>query len=51
MWNKVKKMALNMKQVVAPIQAYQVDLIGKRVMLFEARTKLYRTHFRNQSVR
>lgn len=49
-WNKVKKIALNMKQTIAPTQAYQVDLIGKRVLLFEARTRLYRAHFRNQSV-
>lgn len=35
-----------MKQNIAPMKAYQVDLIGKRVALFELRCKLYREDFK-----
>lgn len=42
---------MNMKQVIAPMQAYQVDLIGKRVLLFDSRMKQYRSYFLNQRVR
>lgn len=50
-WNKVKKTALNIKQTIAPTQAYQKDLIAKRVLLFESRAKQFRAHFRSRSVR
>lgn len=49
-WKKVKNLAVNTKQQIMPLQTYQIDLIGKRVSLFEARIRLYRVHFLSQSV-
>lgn len=39
-----------MKQHMAPMQAYQVNLIGKRVSLFELRCKIYRESFKSGKV-
>lgn len=49
-WNKCKKSALMAKQTIGPIQAYQIDLIGKRVILFETRLKIFRAQFRSETV-
>ncbi|XP_037911922.1 dynein beta chain, ciliary-like [Hermetia illucens] len=44
-WMKIKKIAATAKQYIAPIQAYQVDLIEKRIILFDNRASMYRNHF------
>lgn len=44
-WITLKKLAVVVKQKVAPIRAYQVDLIKKRIMMFDLRTKLYHENF------
>ena len=44
-WITLKKQAVVVKQTVAPIQAYQVDLIKKRISMFDLRTKLYHENF------
>jgi dynein heavy chain, axonemal len=49
-WLGVKKTALQVRQAIAPIQAYQVDLIRKRISLFDFRCKLYRDQFRKLPV-
>lgn len=38
------------KQSIGPVQAYQVDQIKNRVLLFETRCRLYRQQFRNSEV-
>ena len=40
-WITLKKMAILVKQNIAAVQSYQVDLIKKRITLFDLRTKLY----------
>jgi dynein heavy chain, axonemal len=49
-WLGIKKTALQVRQAIAPIQAYQVDLIRKRISLFDFRCKLYREQFRKLPV-
>lgn len=44
-WITLKKLALIVKRNIAPVQAYQVDLIKKRINLFDLRTKLYYEDF------
>ena len=44
-WITLKKLAVMVKAKVAPVQAYQVDLIKKRISLFDLRTKLYTEKF------
>lgn len=44
-WITLKKLSVLVKQNVAPIQAYQVDLIKKRITLFDIRTRLYQENF------
>lgn len=39
-----------MNQHIAPIQAYQVDLIGKRVTALETRIRNYRKKFKEIEV-
>lgn len=39
-----------MNQQIAPIQAYQVDLIGKRVTVIETRINNYRKKFKETEV-
>lgn len=45
-WLKMKKTSLHVRQKVAPIQAYQVDQISRRIQLFDLRTKIYRQNFK-----
>lgn len=47
-WITLKKLAIAVKQNTAPVQAYQVDLIRKRIMLFDLRTRLYHENFLKQ---
>lgn len=49
-WLKMKKMAMSVKQEIAPVQAYQVDLISKRITLFDFRVNLYRENFKELPV-
>lgn len=44
-WITLKKLAVAVKHAIAPIQAYQVDLIKKRITMFDLRTKLYHENF------
>lgn len=44
-WITLKKMAIMKKQSIAPVQNYQVDLIKRRITLFDLRTKLYYEKF------
>jgi dynein heavy chain len=44
-WITLKKLAVFVKQAIGPVQAYQVDLIKKRISLFDLRTKLYHENF------
>lgn len=44
-WITLKKLAVIVKQKIAPVQAYQVDLIKKRITMFDLRTKLYFENF------
>lgn len=49
-WIGLKKLALNVKNYIQPFQAYQVDLIQKRISLFNFRLRLYRENFRTLPV-
>lgn len=44
-WITLKKLSAFVKQTIAPIQAYQVDLIKRRIYLFDLRTKFYHEKF------
>ncbi|XP_023292211.2 dynein beta chain, ciliary [Lucilia cuprina] len=44
-WTKVKKQAATVKQIIAPIQSYQVDLIEKRILLCDNMASTYRKKF------
>lgn len=44
-WITLKKHAVIVKRNIAPVQAYQVDLIKKRINLFDVRTKLFYENF------
>ncbi|XP_039947795.1 dynein beta chain, ciliary [Bactrocera tryoni] len=44
-WMKVKKNAAAVKQTIAPIQSYQVDLIEKRIILCDTMASQYRKRF------
>ncbi|KAL9894878.1 dynein beta chain, ciliary [Glossina fuscipes] len=44
-WVKVKKQAATVKQIIAPIQSYQVDLIEKRILLCDNMATTYRKKF------
>lgn len=44
-WITLKKFAAMKKQSIAPVQSYQVDLIKKRIILFDLKTKLYHEKF------
>ncbi|TMW47086.1 hypothetical protein DOY81_007829 [Sarcophaga bullata] len=44
-WVKVKKQAATVKQIIAPIQSYQVDLIEKRILLCDNMANTYRKKF------
>ncbi|XP_055614548.1 dynein beta chain, ciliary, partial [Uranotaenia lowii] len=45
-WLHVKKTANKVREKIGPAQAYQVDLIKKRITLFDIRSKLYREGFK-----
>lgn len=42
----MNSIAIQVKQKIAPIQCYQVDLIIKRIILFDKRMELYRLNFK-----
>lgn len=44
-WITLKKLSVVVKNTVAPVQAYQVDLIKKRITMFDIRTRLYYENF------
>lgn len=44
-WITLKKLAVMKKQTIAAVQNYQVDLIKRRITLFDLRTKLYHEKF------
>uniref|UniRef100_A0A1I8PDY1 Dynein beta chain, ciliary n=1 Tax=Stomoxys calcitrans TaxID=35570 RepID=A0A1I8PDY1_STOCA len=44
-WKKIKMSAATVKQTIAPIQRYQVDLLEKRIMLCNSMSKTYRKTF------
>ncbi|XP_044574110.1 dynein beta chain, ciliary [Drosophila ananassae] len=44
-WMKVKRLAATTKQLIAPIQSYQVDLIEKRILLCDNMANTYRKKF------
>jgi dynein heavy chain len=44
-WITLKKLAVQVKQTIASVQAYQVETIRKRISLFDLRTKLYHEKF------
>lgn len=45
-WLHIKKTASKVREKIAPAQTYQVDLIKKRITLFDIRSKLYREGFK-----
>ncbi|XP_058455827.1 dynein beta chain, ciliary-like isoform X2 [Malaya genurostris] len=45
-WLHIKKTASKVREKIAPAQSYQVDLIKKRITLFDIRSKLYREGFK-----
>lgn len=49
-WVKVKKQAATVKQIIAPIQSYQVDLIEKRILLCDNMATTYRKKFLKKKV-
>lgn len=44
-WITLKKQCALVKQNIQSVQAYQVDLIKKRIMMFDLRTRLYHEKF------
>ncbi|XP_072155544.1 dynein beta chain, ciliary isoform X1 [Bemisia tabaci] len=45
-WNNTKKIAVTVKQLVAPLQAAEVSSIRNRIAAFDVRQSQYREHFR-----
>lgn len=45
-WTHTKKLAVTTKQLVAPLQANQVNLLRKRITLFEIRQNQYKEAFK-----
>lgn len=48
-WSNVKKLALSMKDVVAPLQASEVDSLQKRANKFETKNHMFREDFRRDA--
>lgn len=46
MWDNCKKVAAVTKQIMAPLQASQVNSIRKNLSLFDLRQAMYREHFK-----
>lgn len=46
----MKKQAATVKQIIAPIQSYQVDLIEKRILLCDNMASTYRKRFLKKKV-
>lgn len=44
-WITLQKLAVVVKSHVAPVRAYQVDLIKRRIAMFDLRTRLYHENF------
>lgn len=45
-WTHTKKLAVTTKQLVAPLQANQVNLLRKRITLYDIRQSLYKESFK-----
>lgn len=50
LWGTVKKLAAQMKQVVAPLLAHQVDRIKKRSNYYDFRQQQYLHKFRKNEL-
>lgn len=44
-WANTKRKAMEVRQSIGPIQSYQVNLIEKRISLFEMRARIFRGKF------
>ncbi|XP_070509872.1 dynein beta chain, ciliary-like [Chironomus tepperi] len=44
-WITLKKLGVLVKQSIGAVRSYQVDLIKKRILMFDLRTKLYHEKF------
>lgn len=51
LWSRLKKRGVQVKQEISQVQKYQVDLIHKRISLFDFRMQIYREKFKNLPVR
>lgn len=49
-WITLKKLGVFVKQKIASVQAYQVDLIKKRIQMFDLRSKLFHEKFTRMPV-
>lgn len=47
-WNNTKKIALSVKQLVAPLQASEVLNIRRKITVFDNRQSHYRDKFKKQ---
>ncbi|GAB0093903.1 hypothetical protein DMENIID0001_090950 [Sergentomyia squamirostris] len=45
-WNRMRKFAVQVKQSIAPIKAYQMEQIGYKILQFDASLQVYRDYFR-----
>lgn len=48
-WNNTKKIALNVKQLVAPLQAAEVLNIRRKIIVFDNRQNHYRDRFKKMN--
>ena len=45
-WNNLKKLAVAVKQLIAPLVAKQVAIIRKKIMLFDLQQNNYKEQFK-----
>lgn len=50
LWSRLKKRGVQVKQEISSVQKYQVDLIRKRISLFDFRMQIYREKFKTLPV-
>lgn len=50
LWSRLKKRSVQVKQEISSVQKYQVDLIRKRIGIFDLRIQIYREKFKNLAV-
>lgn len=48
-WNNVKKLAINMKQQVAPLQANEVAILRRKCALFDVEQNKFRERFHQEA--